>query len=56
MMFITFFSITLGMEHMRLEVYKTYRNNDPGLTMTYLRTRSDLVIYLLCGQKLSGSD
>ena len=37
--------LKLGMEHQRLKFYKVYINDDPGLTMTYFRARSNWVTY-----------
>ena len=32
--------LKLGMYHWRLKLYKVYRNDDPGLTLTYFKARS----------------
>ena len=39
------------MQHWVLKFYKVYSNDDPGLTMTYFTTRSNLVPYFLYGEK-----
>ena len=42
----------LGMEHYVLKHYKVYINNDPGLTLTYFTTMSnlaELVFVLIVG-------
>ena len=38
--------LKLGMQHRGLEVYKVYINNDPGLTLTYFKARSNSVAYV----------
>ena len=35
--------LKLGMKHQGLVLYKVNENNDPGLTLTYFTTRSNLV-------------
>ena len=36
----------LGMLHQGLKLYKANINDDPGLTLTYFTTRSNLVAYM----------
>ena len=38
-------TLTLGMQHQLLEHCQICSNDDPGLTMTYFRARSNLVPY-----------
>ena len=38
-------TLNLGMHHWVLEYYQVYSNDDPGLTLTYLTARSNLVTY-----------
>ena len=35
--------LKFGMQHQGLKLYKVYINDDPGLTLTYFTTRSNLV-------------
>ena len=43
--------LKLGIQHQGLKLYKDYINNDPGLTLTYLRARSNWVAYRFeCGK------
>ena len=37
--------LKLGMQHQRLKLHKVYIHDDPGLTLTYLTTRSNWVAY-----------
>ena len=37
--------LKLGMKHLRIELYKVYINHDPGMTLTYLTTRSTKVAH-----------
>ena len=39
-------TLKLGMQHRVLEYYQVCSNDDPGLTMTYLTARSNLVPYV----------
>ena len=39
------------MHHWVLEYYKVYSNDDPGLTLTYFTTGSNLVLYILVWEK-----
>ena len=36
-------TLKLGKKQKRLELYKSYINDDPGLTLTYFMMRSNLV-------------
>ena len=36
--------LKLGMYHLGLKLYKVYKNNDPGLTLSYFMARSNWVI------------
>ena len=47
--------LKLGMQHWRIKVYKVYINDDPGLTLTYFRARSNLVTYAFEWWKLTNS-
>ena len=38
-------TLNLGMHHLVLEYYQVCSNDDPGLTLTYLTARSNLVPY-----------
>ena len=40
------------MQHQRLDVYKVYMNNDPGLTLTNFTARSNWVMYTFEWEKL----
>ena len=42
----------LGMLDQGLKLYKVIINDDPGLTLTYFTTRSDLVAYMFEWGKL----
>ena len=44
--------LKLGMQHRGLEVYKVYLNDDPGMTLTYLTTRSNFAAYAFEWEKL----
>ena len=37
----------LGMQHLGLNPYKLYMNDDPGLTLTYFMARSNKVVDVL---------
>ena len=41
----------LGIRHCVLEYYQDCSHNDPGLTLTYLATRSNLVPYAFVWEK-----
>ena len=43
--------LKLGMQHRVLEYYQVCSNDDPELTMTYLRARSNLVSYAFVLEK-----
>ena len=43
--------LKLGMQHWVLEYYQVYSNVDPGLTLTYFTTRSNLVPYAFVWEK-----
>ena len=36
-------TLKVGMQHLVLEYYQIYSNDDPGLTLTYFTARSNLV-------------
>ena len=44
--------LKLGMQHRGLEAYKVYTNDDPGLTLTYFTSRSNLVTVALLEGKV----
>ena len=44
-------TLKLGMQHWVLEYYQVCSNNDPGLTLTYFTTRSNLVPYAFVWEK-----
>ena len=48
-------TLNLCMLHRVLEYYKVY-SNDPGLTLTYFTTRSDLVPYAFVWEKRKTMD
>ena len=37
--------LKLGMKHQAIELYITYINHDPWMTMTYFSERSTLVVH-----------
>ena len=37
--------LKLGMKHRGLKLYKVYKNDDPGLTLTYFTARSNWVTF-----------
>ena len=37
--------LKLGMQHLVVEFYQVYSNDDPGLTLTYFTAMSNLVPY-----------
>ena len=44
-------TLKLGMQHQVLEYYKIYSNDDPGLTLTYIMAKSNLVPYAFVWEK-----
>ena len=44
------------MQHWLLECYKIYSNDDPGLTLTYLTARSNLVPFVFVWEDASALD
>ena len=44
-------TLKLGMQHQVLEYYQVCSNDDPGLTLTYFTTRSNLVPYAFVWEK-----
>ena len=44
-------TLNLGMQHRLLEYYQVCSNDDPGLTLTYFTTRSNLVPYAFAWEK-----
>ena len=44
-------TLKLGMKHWVLEYYQICSNEDPGLTMTYFKARSNLVPYAFVWEK-----
>ena len=44
-------TLKLGMQHRVLEYYQVYSNDDPGLTLTYITARSNLVPYAFVWEK-----
>ena len=44
-------TLKLGMQHLVLDYYQVHSNNDPGLTLTYLTARSNLVPYAFVWEK-----
>ena len=45
-------TLKLDMQHWVLEYYQDCSNDDPGLTLTYLTARSNLVPYAFVWEKL----
>ena len=43
--------LKLGMSHLGLKLYKVCITDDPGLTLTYFRARSNLVPYAFVWEK-----
>ena len=43
--------LKLGTKHWVLEYYQVCSNDDPGLTLTYFRARSNLVPYAFVWEK-----
>ena len=46
----------VGMQYWVLKHYQVYSNVDPGLTLTYLTARSDLVPYTFVWEKVNTMD
>ena len=44
-------TLNLGMHHRVIEYYQVCSNDDPGLTLTYLTARSNLVPYAFVWEK-----
>ena len=44
-------TLKLGMQHRVFKYYQVYSNDDPGLTLTYLTARSNLVHYAFVSEK-----
>ena len=44
-------NLNVGMQHCVHEYYQICSNNDPGLTLTYLTARSNLVLYAFVWEK-----
>ena len=44
------------MQHLVLEYYRVYSNDDPGLTLTYFTARSNLVPYAFVWEKVKTMD
>ena len=44
-------TLKLGMQNQVLEYYQVCSNDDPGLTLTYFRARSNLVPYAFVWEK-----
>ena len=49
-------TLKLGMQHWVLDYYQVCSNDDPGLTLTYFTTRSNLVPYAFVWQKGKRTD
>ena len=45
-------TLKVGMLHRVLEYYKVYSNGDPEMTLTYFKTRSNLVSYAFVWEKV----
>ena len=45
-------TLEFGMQYQVLEFYKVYSNNDPGLTLAFFTTRSNLVPYAFVWEKV----
>ena len=41
-------TLKLGMQHQVLEYYQVCSNDDPVLTLTYFRAKSNLVLFGFC--------
>ena len=44
-------TLKLGMQHLVLEYYQVYSNDDPGLTLTYFTAMSNFVPYAFVWEK-----
>ena len=44
-------TLKLGMQHPLYEYYQFCSNDDPGLTLTYFRARSNLIPYAFVWEK-----
>ena len=44
-------ALKVGMQHQVLEYYQVYSNDDPWLTLTYFKARSNLVPYAFLWEK-----
>ena len=49
-------TLNLGMHHWVLEYYQVCSNDDPGLTLTYFKARSNLVLYAFVWEKGKTTD
>ena len=49
-------TLKLGVQHLVLEYYQDYSNDDPGLTLTYFTARSNLVPYAFVWDKVKTMD
>ena len=48
--------LKVGMQHQVLEYYQIPSNDDPGLTLTYVTARSNLVPYAFVWEKVKTVD
>ena len=46
-------TLKVGMQHLVLEYYKVYSNDDPGMTLIYFTARSSLVPYAFVLKKVN---
>ena len=44
-------TLKVGMQHQVLEYYQVCSNDDPEMTLTYFRARSNLVLYAFVWEK-----
>ena len=49
-------TLKICMQHQVLKYYQVYSNDDPGLTLTYFSTRSNLVPYAFVWEKVKTMD
>ena len=49
-------TLKLGMQHCILECYQVCSNDAPGLTLTYITARSNLVLYAFVQEKVKTMD
>ena len=49
-------TLKVGKQHRVLEYYQVHSNDDPGLTLTYFMTRSNLVPYTFVLEKSKTMD